>query len=172
MQFVDKTDIKTSPMNSLIIYESVFGNTALVAKAVCEGLSFHGEAVLLEYRQVKKADIARADLVVAGSPTQKFGAMPGIRKFIGDLPAGSLKGKLATAFDTRIDVKKIDNRFLTLMAGIFGYAATPLASRLRRKGGKPVVPAMGFFVDDTKGPLTAHEADRARAWAGNIMAAR
>lgn len=159
-------------MTSLIIYESVFGNTALVAEAVREGLSLQGEAVALNYTEVKEADIARADLIVAGSPTQKFSTMPGIRKFIGDLPAGSLKGKLVTAFDTRIDVKKINNRFLTLMAGIFGYAASPLATQLRRKGGKLVVPAMGFFVDDTKGPLTEKEAERARTWAGAIRTDR
>ena len=43
---------------------------------------------------------------------------------------------------------------------IFGYAAKPIADRLTKKGGNLAVPAEGFYVGGTEGPLLEGELER------------
>ena len=51
---------------------------------------------------------------------------------------------------------------------IFGYAAEPILKKLEKKRGEAVVPAEGFFVGGTEGPLDEGELERATAWAQEI----
>jgi flavodoxin len=72
----------------------------------------------------------------------------------------SLKDIKVAAFDTRVTSK---------FAKIFGNAAGRMAGRLTKKGGDLVVPAEGFFVTGTKGPLKEGELERAANWAKEIL---
>jgi flavodoxin I len=56
-----------------------------------------------------------------------------------------------------------------LFVRIFGYAAQPITDRLEKKGGELVVPAEGFYVADTEGPLLEGELERAAEWAKEIV---
>lgn len=38
------------------------------------------------------------------------------------------------------------------MVGLFGYAAEPIAKRLKKAGGKEAAAPAGFIVTDTEGP--------------------
>ena len=75
------------------------------------------------------------------------------------------------AFDTRmvVDGPKVPG-ILRFMAGIFGYAAEPLAKLLVGKGGKQAAPPAGFFVQDSEGPLNVGELERAAGWARQVAA--
>ncbi|MBW6489550.1 MAG: hypothetical protein K0B15_00015 [Lentimicrobium sp.] len=73
------------------------------------------------------------------------------------------------AFYTRIDLKMVNNKFLNLIVWIFGYAAEPLARKLKAKGVELIAPTKGFFVDDTEGPVSPGEIDRAKNWAQKLM---
>lgn len=156
-------------MKTLIIYESAFGNTEQIAFIIRDVLSLSGETIAVHPDNVQPAELKNYDLIITGSPTQKFSPLPNITSFLNNLPNGSLKGKNAAAFDTRIDLMKLNNRFLSLMVWIFGYAAESLAKKLKTKGGKLIVPAQGFFVDDTKGPISEGELKRAKEWAENLI---
>jgi flavodoxin len=156
-------------MKTLIIYESAFGNTEQIAFAIRDVLSISGETVAVHPDNVKPLDLKNYDLIIAGSPTQKFSPLPKIATFLSSLPGGCLKGKNVAAFDTRIDLKKQNNRFLSFMVWLFGYAAEPLAKKLKSKRGNLIVPAEGFFVDDTKGPISEGELQRAKEWAENLL---
>jgi flavodoxin len=57
---------------------------------------------------------------------------------------------------------------LRLLVKVFGYAAERIAKELEAKGGKPVVPPEGFFVEDREGPLKEGELKRASEWAKRI----
>jgi len=56
------------------------------------------------------------------------------------------------------------------MVRLFGYAAAPIAKRLKSKGGELVLAPEGFVVKDTEGPLKEGELDRAAAWARQLIA--
>lgn len=155
-------------MKTLIVYESVFGNTEEIAFAMRDAIAQFSDVVALRPEEAKAATIQNYNLIIIGSPTQKFNPLPGISSFIKELPAASLKGKKVAAFDTRVDLRKVNNRFLNLMVCMFGYAAYPIAKKLKAKGGEVIVPAEGFFVEDTNGPLRDGELERAREWAKRL----
>jgi len=157
-------------MKALIVYDSVYGNTEKIAQSVGRAFGPGGDAKTLRVGEVKPEHLAGLDVLIVGSPTQKFTALPAIKKFLAGIPENGLKGVRVAAFDTRISMKDTKSRFLHLMVKLFGYAAEPLARRLVKKGGEEAVPPEGFFVDGTKGPIKAGELDRAAAWAGRIAA--
>ncbi len=129
------------------------------------------EAQVIRVGDVKKDQLAGLDYLIVGSPTRAFKATKPIIDFLNTLPAGSLSGVKVAAFDTRMNVKKVNNRFLTFMAGIFGYAAKPIADRLMKKSGTLVAEPEGFIVMDSEGPLMDGELERAEKWSEGLLAA-
>jgi hypothetical protein len=160
-----------------VVYESFFGNTESIARAIAGGLRLEGlSAEAVDVADDRAADAAAYDLLVVGGPThafalsrpstrddavarggsERYGAR-GLREWLSDLPR--LEGThLAATFDTR--VSKV--RRLPMSAG-------RSAARLLRERGFTVVdrPA-GFVVEDVEGPLEQRETERAVAWARSL----
>ena len=151
-------------MSILILYDSFFGNTEQVAQAIGQALGSLGQVETLRINQVTPDRLAGSALVVVGSPTRGFRPSEGVTKFLKSIPADGLKGIKVAAFDTRIHVKDVNNVVLTAFVKLFGYAAEPIAKKLVKKGGILVVPAEGFFVKGSEGPLKEGEHERAAAW--------
>ena len=86
-----------------------------------------------------------------------------------NIPAGKLNGIKVAAFDTRMDVKEVNNVVLTFFAKLFGYAAEPIGKQLVKKGGVEVVPPAGFIVEGSEGPLKEGELERAAEWAKRVL---
>jgi len=145
-------------MTSLVVFESFFGNTEVVARAIAEALEAGGEARALRVSELEKHHLDGVQLLVVGSATRAFRPSPGTQAW--------LRTRVA-AFDTRVDVA----RFLTFMVRLFGYAAAPIEKALVRAGGEVAGPAAGFIVEDKEGPLREGETDRARAWARGLLQA-
>ena len=62
-----------SPMRALVAYESMFGNTERVARAVAAGLRLEGiDATVCNVCDSAKADLSDVDLIVVGAPTHGF----------------------------------------------------------------------------------------------------
>ena len=158
-------------MTSLVVFESFFGNTEVVARAVAEALEAGGEALALRVSELEKHHLDGVQLLVVGSATRAFRPSPGTQAWLKALPPGKLDGVRVAAFDTRVDVAKVGNRFLTFMVRLFGYAAEPIEKALVRAGGEKAGPAAGFIVEDKEGPLREGETDRARAWARGLLGA-
>ena len=154
-------------MEILVIFDTFFGNTEQIADSI--GKAMAADAQVFRIGDVTQDQLAGLDYLVVGSPTRAFKATKPIIDFLNNLPSGSLKGVKVAAFDTRMDVKKVNNRFLTFMAGIFGYAAKPIADRLTKKGGSLVAEAKGFMVLDSEGPLMDGELERAGKWAEGLI---
>jgi hypothetical protein len=167
-------------MKSVVVYESMFGNTRTIAEAIAEGLREAGEVTLGSVDERSPDQVSAAELLVAGGPTHGHGmARPNAHQALakdassakyGPVLAGeeSLRGWLerlpagrtaAAAFDTRF----AKPRWLT------GSAATKIAQRLGRKGYE-VVGTESFFVQGGGGPLADGERERAAAW-GRALAA-
>ncbi len=151
-------------MKTIVVYESVFGNTEKVARAIGKAFTSEGRSNVQHIDQVTPDQLNDVDLLILGSPTQKFQAMPAAKSFIAKMPSGSLKGIHVAAFDTRISTGDIKSGFLRYMVNLFGYAAEPLARRLKRKGGELIANPEGFIVKGMKGHLKEVELGRAEEW--------
>ena len=156
-------------MKSLVIYDSVFGNTEEIARAVGKALEAGGSASVVAVLDANAAMLEDVDLVVAASPTRGFKPMPSITKFLDELSDGALAGKKAAAFDTRIDLETIKPKLFRFIVSKAGYADKALAKLLQNKGGQLVEPTAGFFVDDSEGPISMGELDRAVEWAKALI---
>ena len=148
-------------MNTLIVYDSVFGNTEKIAKAVAEAL----DAKAVRVTDAHAEDLAGLDLLIAASPTRAFRPLPSLTEWLKALPADAPKGVRVAAFDTRVRPEDIKSRLLRGMVKRFGYAADPMLATLIKKGGAQAAPSEGFFVMDSEGPLVEGEAQRAADWA-------
>jgi hypothetical protein len=159
-------------MRALIVYESMFGNTRDVAKAIAEGLAEYVATDVVEVGDAPTEPSADVDLLVVGGPTHVLGlARPktradaatktdaplvsrgdGLREWLAALPQTG-QPRRAAAFDTRIDVRWLP-----------GSAARGVAKRLRRRGYRLISPAHSYYVADMTGPLADRELERARTW--------
>jgi flavodoxin len=144
-------------VKALIVYDSTYGNTEKIAKAI--GAALTGEVKVLRAGEVNPAELNAFDLLVIGSPTYGGRPMPSVAELLNKIPESAIKGKNIAAFDTRIPTK---------LAKIFGYAADRIAKNLKEKGGNLVVPGEGFFVNGKEGPLKEGELERAASWAKEL----
>jgi flavodoxin I len=146
-------------MKTLIIYDSVHGNTAKVAQAIGDALA--GEVSVRRVGGVNAAEVKAVDLLIVGSPTHGGWPTEAIHGWLDQVPATALQGTRVAAFDTRTP---------TRLGRVFGYAAPRLANSLEKKGGTLLVPPAAFFVKGIKGPLKEGELERAAGWAQEIAA--
>lgn len=160
-------------MNTLVVYESMWGNTRAVAEAVAERLG--EEVTLVDVADAPGRLPADLDLLVVGGPTHAFSMSRastrrdavgkgadsrdverGIREWLGTVVAAE-PVDVAT-FDTRVgSVKHLP-----------GSAAKAAGRDVRRHHLGQLVATASFFVDDMDGPLSDGELDRARAWGASL----
>lgn len=153
----------------MVIYDSVFGNTAKVAEAI--GKALEG-ASQVEVSHVKDVDITALntfDILFVGSPTRGFRPTEGIQQLLKGLSGDTLKGVQTAAFDTRIAPVDIKSGFLRFIVKLGGYADKIIARKLTKAGGEEAIPSAGFAVKDTEGPLKEGELERAADWARDVL---
>jgi flavodoxin len=156
-------------MKAVVVYESLWGNTAAIARAIAEGIG--PDAVALTTDAARAETVADADLVVAGAPVLGFSlpsdqmrdsvarseanaptppdlSHPSLRSWLESLPRGHGG---AAAFETRIWWSPRG-------------ATGDIERRLERAGYRRVAKAHKFVVTDKYGPLRQGELERARQW--------
>lgn len=148
-------------MNALVVYHSQFGNTQQVAEAIVEVFQGTGSARTISADQLAPADLQDVDLVVMGTPTHKMNLPQAVRPVFEALPRRSLRGVSIAAFDTSYKMSAFLARFT---------AAKRLDRKLRKLGGKRLVPPETFHVEEHhEGPLYDGEIERAKTWAESIL---
>jgi hypothetical protein len=85
-------------MNALIVYDSTFGNTERIARAIAGRLE---SALLIRAEEAGTLERPECDLLIVAGPTQRHGVSPALREWLERLPRGALKDVPAAAFDTR-----------------------------------------------------------------------
>ena len=155
-------------MPALVVFESFFGNTEMIARAIAEALGAPHAARARRVDELEPGDLEGVDLLVVGSATRAFRPCPATQAWLAKLAPGRLEGVRVAAFDTRMDVAKVGNPLLAFLARVFGYAAEPIAKALARAGGVAAGAPAGFVVEAKEGPLREGETDRARAWARGL----
>lgn len=171
----------TANLRALVVYESMFDNTAQIANAIAEGLVKVGfEAHSVPVTSLASTGPIDVDLLVIGAPTHAFslsrrstrvdaarqGARAGrvevgAREWIATTRPETFGTSLVAVFDTR--VAKV--RRLPLAAG------ATAARLLRHRGFRLLRKPVAFLVEDTRGPLSAGEVERAGRWGQMIGAA-
>ena len=155
-------------MDAIVVYESLWGNTAEVARAVAEGLGPGARALRTD--EATAADVAGADLIVAGAPVFGFKLSSpqmrdGIRKNPGKGPAPDLSCPLLCAWlEALAPGSGWGAAFDTQVRGPFGKGAPEIARLLEAAGYAPLAEPEGFVVKGRHGPLKKGEVERARAW--------
>lgn len=155
-------------MKALVVYDSFYGNTEQIARAIGEGLGSQDDVPVLRVGDVGPEQLTAVTLLVVGSPTRAFRPTPAITKLLRAIPRNGLEGAKVAAFDTRIAAAAVKSSALRFIVDLGGYAAKPIANRLRKKGADLIVPPEGFVVADTEGPLKEGEIERAAAWGRQI----
>jgi flavodoxin len=159
VHFKGKSQPEVLIMKALVIYDSLYGNTEQIAKAI--GGAMGAEAKVVKVGEVKAGDIAPYPYVIIGSPTQGGRQTAAIKAFTESLTADALKGKRFAAFDTRLK---------NVVSKVFGYAAPRIEKAIKAKGGNTTAQPQGFFVKGMKGSLLDGELERAATWAKSIVA--
>ena len=150
-------------MKALVVYDSVYGNTEKIARAIGEALASSGEVKIVRAGEANAAALASIDLLIVGAPTQSGKPTLAVQEFLGKIPANALKNIRVASFDTRVKV---------FIAKLFGYAAGRIADSLKAKGGNLAAPPEGFLVKGKEGPLVDGELERAAAWAKGLIAGK
>lgn len=172
-------------MRTLVVYESMFGNTHTVAERIGEGLRGAGEARAVPVGDATPDVLEGVDLLVVGGPTHVHGMVSArSRKAARDqaaehgsdlvldtaaegptlgewldrvtLPAGCR----AAAFDTRVHGAPM----------ITGRASKGIAKRLERHGATMIADPESFFVT-RENELDEGEEARAEAWGATLAGA-
>jgi flavodoxin I len=146
-------------MKALIIYDSVYGNTEKIARAIAEAITPSNEVKVLRAGEANPSELESTDLLIVGSPTHAGRPTPPVQDLLKQVPKLS-PGINVAAFDTRITTK---------LVGVFGYAAGRIAKNLKKKGGTLIASPVGFFVAGGQGPLKEGELERAAAWAKGML---
>jgi hypothetical protein len=160
---------------ALVVFESMFGNTYEVAKAIADGLASQMPVELVEVGDAPTVISDDVSLLLVGGPTHAFGMSRqgtrqtaaeqaeqrlvstgiGLREWLRALDPAAQKATVAT-FDTVL----VKPRWVSRM----GTAARQAEKQLRRRGLRIAAPAESFYVTDTSGPLVAGEQQRAHEW--------
>lgn len=167
-------------MRSLVVFESMYGNTREVAEAVAEALASFGEARAVPVAEATPDTLEELDLLVVGGPTHVHGmsrpstresavdaaaepgsdlemdpdaAGDGVREWLESLPSSPAPTARAAAFDTRVDVSAL----------LSGRASKGIAKRLRAHGFRLIAEPESFLVSKET-HLLPDEVDHARAW--------
>ncbi|MFW6135787.1 MAG: flavodoxin family protein [Chloroflexota bacterium] len=158
-------------VKALVVYDSVFGNTEQIAQAIGDALGSSEDVETLRVTDAQPEALTTVDVLIVGSPTRGFQPTPATKNLLKRIPAGGLEAVRVAAFDTRFAVEEMDSAILSFLVRLFGYAAKPIADRLRKKGGTLAVPPEGFIVEGTEGPLRDGELERAANWARRVVEA-
>jgi len=152
----------------LIVYDSKFGNTEQIARAIAEAVTPLGEVKVLRVSKVNPSELTSIDFLIVGSPTHAGRATRATKEFLKKIPANALENVGVTSFDTRFSAKD-KGIGVRILLRVLGYAAGRIANRLERKGGHLAAEPQGFIVKDTEGPLKKGELERAAIWAKGIV---
>ncbi len=149
-------------VKTLIVYDSVYGNTEKIAMAIAEAIASDGGAKVLRASEADVSTLESGDLLIAGCPTHAGRPTRAMQEALSRVADCSLQGIRAAAYDTRVQARWVK---------ILGFAAPRIGGSLKKKGAILVAGPEGFFVTGKEGPLKAGELERAGYWVRKIMEA-
>lgn len=141
-------------MKALVIFDSNFGNTKIIAETISRELG--KDAKVLSVSDFNIKELEGIELLVVGSPIIGWKPSEKMGGFLAGLSSGQLKGLKAATFDTRVKLF------------ISGDASKKIAKELKRAGAEIVVEPQAFLVKGKEGPLFDGEIEKATKWVTSI----
>ena len=137
-------------MTAIILYDSKYGNTEAIAKAICNGMKEVGfDDVSAKSGGATTPDELRiAEVWIFGCPTQKGGTSGKYKKLFKWMRKNMVPDREGFAFETRLE-------------GSEGGAAAKIESVMKECGVEIIHEPISFLVESTTGPLVFGEIDRA-----------
>jgi len=127
---------------AIVIFDTVFGNTEKIARALASGMEKQGiEVDCVKVDEVDVDKLVEYDFLAIGGPTHTFGISKPIKALLEKLKRVDIKGKKAFAFDT-----KYKSRWS-------GSAGKGIGKTLKRRGMNIVKPHSSAIVTGSEGPL-------------------
>jgi hypothetical protein len=171
-------------MDVVVVYESLFGNTRLVAEAIADGIRAADPAARVSVTRTDATKLGEVDdacLLVVGGPTTHMRRMSSPRSRQQGLQAArkakdrqscepepgaagpGLREWLQALPPARLGARAaaFDTRAESRLAD---SAARPASRHLKRRGFGLASKPEGFIVTGSQGPLRQGELGRARAW--------
>jgi hypothetical protein len=162
-------------MNAIVVYESHWGNTESVARAVAEGIG--SDARVLNTDQATGLALADLDLIVAGAPVIAF-ALPregARRQLAGDVKAPRPADVSHPLLRTWLDALPRGNGWAAAFETRIWWsprgATSTIESKLERCGYRRLASPERFLVNGGYGPLKAGELERAHQWGARLAQA-
>jgi hypothetical protein len=155
-------------MKAVVVYESHWGNTAAVARAIAEGLG--PETRALNTDEAVGPEVAGADLFVVGAPVIAFGlSREGTRKQIaGDTKAPTPPDVSHPLLGAWLDALRDGHGWAAAFETRIWWsprgATGTIESKLKRAGYRRVAKSERFIVAGAYGPMRDGELERARRW--------
>jgi hypothetical protein len=163
-------------MKAIVVYESLWGNTAAVARAIAAGLGPDAKALTTD--AAGEQIVRDADLIVAGAPVLGF-ALPtdGMRDSVARTEAGAPKPPDLSHPSLRSWLQSLppghghSAAFETRIWWSPRGATGDIERGLERAGYQRAAAGQKFVVKDKYGPLRDGELDRARRWGEELARA-
>ncbi|RJQ56585.1 MAG: hypothetical protein C4521_00170 [Actinobacteria bacterium] len=163
-------------MRSVVVYESLWGNTAAIARAIAEGIGAGAKA--LPTSEATPAEVAEADLIVAGAPVLGFQLptdkmrdnirnSPGKAPAPPDLSSPSMRSWLETVPEGKARFAAFETRIWWSLGG----ATKAIERAFEAKGYRKIAKRQRFIVTGAYGPLKEGEIERARRWGAELARA-
>jgi flavodoxin len=143
-------------MKTLVVYDSNFGNTKIVATTIAKELG--KEVKVVSVTDFSDNDLEGIEMIVAGSPIIGWKPTEKMGMWLDNLKSGKLNGIKAAAFDTRVKLF------------IHGDAAKKIEKQLEEAGATIVVTLEVFYVTGKEGPLLSGEIEKAKVWGQKLAA--
>jgi hypothetical protein len=172
-------------LRTLVIYESMYGNTRSIAEAIAAGLRDAAEVRLVPVAEAADALTDNPDLLVVGGPTHVHGmSRESTRKAAiaeGAKPESGLtveadahgpgtRDLLESIKTLEADAAVFDTR-LRAPAWLTGRASKGISRALRRRGASLIARPESFLVTKDN-RLVPGEIERARAWGKDLARAQ
>lgn len=140
-------------MRSIVVFDSVYGNTRTVAMELARQLGEQGyETTTINIAEQDAQDVT-CDLLCIGSPTRLKNATRQVKKFVKHLDPETLKGTRIVLFDTILALPEDPKEREKARKWVDVNAVTRMQDILAKKG--LMVRTSSFHVEVTgmKGPL-------------------
>lgn len=138
-------------MKTLVVCDSNFGNTKLIALEIAKSIGDGAKVILT--KDFKESDLNAIDLLIFGSPIIGWRPSEMTVKALENLKGKLKKDQKFATFNTRVKLF------------IHGDAKEKMAEMLRSAGGKRVFESQAFYVKGKEGPLFPGELEKAANWA-------
>lgn len=137
---------------AIVIFDTVFGNTEKIARALVSGMEKQG--INVDCFKVDEVDVDKLityDFLAVGGPTHNLGMSEPMKEFLEDLSNVDISGKKGFCFDTRVESRF--NRF------DLNSAAKRIEKKMRKMGVKIIKSRQSVIVEGREGPLEKRAQD-------------